>query len=62
MDYAGHTVPGIDTCAGKIRKAQICVAVLGGFNYNHAEAIRSQALPDWVASHQRTFGYLEGVQ
>lgn len=61
VDYAGHTVPVIDTRTGEIKQAQIFVAVLGASNYTYAEATWSQALPDWIASHQRAFSYIDGV-
>lgn len=37
VDYAGHTVPVVDTDTGEIREAQIFVAVLGASNYTYAE-------------------------
>ena len=58
VDYAGQTVPVVDRDSGEIRDAQIFVAVLGASNYTYAEATWTQALPDWIASHQRTFAYL----
>lgn len=61
VDYAGHTVPVVDTRTGEIRETQIFVAVLGASNYTYAEATWSQALPDWIGSHQRAFRYLGGV-
>ena len=61
VDYAGQTVPVTDRATGEIRDAQIFVAVLGASNYTYAEATWSQALPDWIGSHVRTFGFLDGV-
>ena len=61
VDYAGHTVPVIDGRTGEIRPAQIFVAVLGASNYTYAEATWSQALPDWIGSHQRAFAFLRGL-
>lgn len=61
VDYAGHTVPVVDEATGEIRPAQIFVAVLGASNYTYAEATWTQALPDWIGSHQRTFEFLDGV-
>jgi transposase len=58
VDYAGQTVPVVDRDSGEIRDAQIFVAVLGASNYTYAEATWTQSLPDWIASHQRTFAYL----
>ena len=61
VDYAGQTIPIVDPGSGEIRYAQIFVAVLGASNYTYAEATWTQALPDWISSHQRTFTYLGGT-
>src|SRR5487761_2688890 len=61
VDYAGHTVPIIDGMSGEIRQAQIFVAVLGASSYTYAEATWTQALPDWIGSHVRTFEFMGGV-
>ena len=61
VDYAGHTIPVIDGRTGEVNLAQIFVAVLGASNYTYAEATWTQALADWIGSHQRTFEYLGGV-
>ena len=58
VDYAGHTIPVIDGRTGEVNLAQIFVAVLGASNYTYAEATWTQALADWIGSHQRTFEYL----
>ncbi|HXH55327.1 MAG TPA: IS21 family transposase [Gammaproteobacteria bacterium] len=61
IDYAGSTVPIIDSHSGEIKNAQIFVAVLGASNYTYAEATWTQTLPDWVGSHVRAFNYFKGV-
>ncbi|MFC0468957.1 IS21 family transposase, partial [Halomonas alkalicola] len=61
IDYCGPTVPIINQATGEERRAQVFVAVLGASSYTYAEATWSQALPDWIASHQRTFQFLGGV-
>jgi transposase len=61
VDYAGHTIPIIDKGTGEVREAQIFVATLGASNYTYAEATWTQSLPDWIASHTRTFKFLGGV-
>ncbi len=61
VDYAGQTVPIVDRSTGELREAQIFVAVLGASNYTFAEATWTQALPDWIASHQRAFAFIGGV-
>jgi len=61
VDYAGQTVPVYDLYTNKMRQAQIFVAVLGASNYTYAEATWSQSLPDWIASHSRSFIFFGGV-
>ena len=61
VDYCGQTIPVTDPSTGESYPAQIFVAVLGASNYTYAEATRSQQLPDWIGSHQRTFEFLGGV-
>lgn len=61
VDYAGQTMEIVDRTTGKVREAQVFVAVLGASNYTYAEATRSQALPDWIGSHARAFTFFNGV-
>jgi len=62
VDYAGDTVPVIiDRLTGKIRPAQIFVAVLGASNFTYAEASWTQALGDWIGAHTRAFEAIGGV-
>jgi transposase len=41
----------IDSATGEIHRAEIFAAVLGASSFIYAEAIGSQALPDWIAAH-----------
>lgn len=61
IDYAGSTIPIVDSHSGEIKNAQIFVAVMGASNYIYAEATWTQTLPDWIGSHVRTFTYFQGV-
>ncbi len=61
VDYAGQTAEVVDRRTGEIRQAQVFVAVLGASNYTYAEATWTQALPDWIGSHVRTFAFLGGT-
>ena len=62
VDYAGDTVPVIiDRLTGKVRPAQIFVAVLGASNFTYAEANWTQALADWIGAHTRAFAAIGGV-
>ena len=61
IDYAGQTVAIVDRQSGVCQMAQIFVAVLGASNYTYAEATWTQALPDWIGSHVRTFSHLQAL-
>ena len=61
IDYCGPTLPITDPEPGKISRAQIFVAVMGGSNYTFAEATLSQQLQDWVMSHARAFEFFGAV-
>lgn len=61
VDYAGQTVPVIEPETGKVRQAEIFVAVLGASNYTFSEAAWDQSLESWIGSHIRAFEYFEGV-
>ena len=62
VDYAGDGVPVvIDRLTGEIRMAQIFVAVLGASSFTFAKATWTQALPDWIDAHVRSFEAIGGV-
>jgi transposase len=61
VDYAGQTMPIIDSSTGVITEAQIFVATLGASNYTFAEATVSQDLPSWIQSHVHAFTFFGGV-
>jgi len=61
IDYAGQTVPVTDRRTGEVVFAEVFVAVLGASSHTYCEATWSQGLPDWIASHIRTFEFIGGV-
>lgn len=61
IDYAGTTIPIIDSATGEVTEAQIFIACLGVSNYTFAEATASQTLKNWLGSHVRMFTYWGGV-
>ena len=61
VDFPGQTVEVLDPATGELRTAQVFVAVLGASNYTYAEAVWTQALPDWVGAHVRVLEFLGGV-
>lgn len=61
VDYAGQTMPIVDSQTGEVKHAQIFVAAMGASNYYYAEATWTQGLNDWLGSHARTFEFMGGV-
>ena len=61
VDYAGQTMPIVDSITGVITEAQIFVATLGASNYTFAEASLSQDLPSWIECHIHAFEFFGGV-
>jgi transposase len=61
VDYAGQTVPIVDSNTGELHPAQIFIGVLGASNYTYAEAHASQELPNWIGAHVRMFAFFGGV-
>ena len=60
-DYAGPTVPIIDTVSGEIRPASIFVAVLGASSYTFACATTGQTQNDWLTGIGRALAFIGGV-
>ena len=61
VDYAGKKPVLVDPVTGQRTEGELFVAVLGASNYTYAEATATQQVPDWIASHRRTFEFLGGV-
>lgn len=62
VDYSGKKVPVItDTTTGKIRMAEIFIAVLGCSNYTYVEATWTQKMKDWIHAHIHAFEFFGGV-
>ena len=60
VDFAGQTIPIVDPHTGEEWQAQLFVAVLGASSYTYAEALATQALPDWIAGHVHAFAFFGG--
>jgi transposase len=61
VDYAGDTVPIVDSKTGEVQKVSIFVAVLGASNYTYAEATWNQELASWIGAHGRALEFLGGA-
>jgi len=61
VDYAGETLPYVDTDTGEIKDAQVFVAILGWSQYAYVEAMKSQTLEDFIAACENALRYFKGV-
>jgi len=61
VDYAGDTVPVVDSETGKTRQAQVFIATLGASSYTYAEGQWSQELSSWIGGHVRALRYMGGL-
>jgi transposase len=61
VDYAGQTVPVIDTASGEERRAHVFVAVWGASNFTYAEATWRETKADWIGAHVNALAYAGGV-
>lgn len=61
VDWAGPTIPIIDTLTGESRPASLFIAVLGASSYTFCKAFPDQKLPHWIAAHCDAYEYFEGV-
>ena len=61
VDWAGETIPVVDSASGEVRQAYLFVAALGASNYTYAEAFENTRLPSWIEAHIHTWEFLGGV-
>jgi transposase len=61
IDYAGQQPQIVDRATGEVKKVELFVAVLGASSFTYAEATATQRVPDFLASHVRTFEFIGGV-
>lgn len=61
IDFAGGTLPYVDTDTGEIKNAQVFVAILGWSQYAYVEAIASQTVEDFIAACENALHFFKGV-
>jgi transposase len=61
VDFAGGTLPYVDTDTGEIKKAQVFVAILGWSQYAYVEAMRNQTIEEFIAACENALHYFKGV-
>jgi transposase len=57
VDYSGDSLEYVIRETGEIISTQLFIASWGASSYSFAEATHTQALPDWIASHNRAYAY-----
>jgi transposase len=61
VDWAGETIPVVDSSSGEIWQAHLFVAALGASDYTYAEAFENTQLPSWIEAHIHTWEFIGGV-
>jgi len=61
VDYAGATLPYVDTETGEIKRAQVFVAILGWSQYAYVEAMPSQTIEDFITACENALRFFNGV-
>lgn len=61
VDFAGATLPFVDTETGEIKRAQVFVAILGWSQYAYVEAMHNQTIEEFIAACENALRYFKGV-
>jgi transposase len=61
VDFAGATLPYVDTQTGEIKRAQVFVAILGWSQYTYVEAMKNQTIEEFLAACENAIHYFKGV-
>lgn len=59
-DFSGKRAHLVDRATGELIPVELFVASLGASSYTYAEAVRTQALPDWVGVNIRMVEFFGG--
>jgi len=60
VDFAGMKPHYTDPQTGQRVECELFVGALGACSFTFADVVRTQTLPDWVASHEAMFAYFGG--
>lgn len=61
VDFAGGTLPYVDTETGEVKEAQVFVGILGWSQYAYVEAMVNQTVPEFIAGCEHALQYCGGV-
>lgn len=61
VDFAGQTLPYVDTLTGEIKKGQVIVAILGASQYTYMEVVESQITEEFIYGCENSFYFFNGA-
>lgn len=61
VDWAGHTLPLVNSGTGEITDMPVFVAALGASNFTYAEVCPDMKSRSWTLAHVRAFEFMGGV-
>jgi len=61
VDWAGGTIPWIDSESRQIREAPVFVAALGASSYTFCRAYPDMGITSWIDAHVQAFAFIQGV-
>ena len=61
VDFAGATLPYVDTKSGELRKSQVFVAILGWSQYTYVEAMHDQSAEEFITACENALHYFKGA-
>jgi len=61
VDFAGGTLPYVDTETGEIKNAQVFVAILGWSQFAYVEAMRDQTVEEFITACENAMHHFGGV-
>ena len=61
VDFAGGTLPYVDTETGEVKEAQVFVSTLGWSQYAYVEAMIDQTVAEFIAGCEHALQYCGGV-
>lgn len=59
-DFAGKTLPIVDSASGEVRMAHLFVCALGGSSYTYARLFWAEDTESWCMGHALAFQYMGG--
>lgn len=61
VDFAGATLPYVDTDTGEMKSAQVFVAILGWSQYAYVEAMQNQSIEEFITACENALRFFKGA-